>query len=544
MMFNSSGTKNKYLKCLFMSIGLSLIVTSISCSRPSDLGDQLNVLDRGLNGAPDSLDPHKFHSTQAAEVLRDIGEGLLRYSAKGELVGGVASHWDISEGGLRYTFYLRPEARWSNGQPVTANQFVLSIQRLTAPSTGSPNSNFVSAITNSESVIAGIMPPSSLGIVALDDHVLSISLSAPTPQFLYLLEHPSTFPIYATSIEDKLVYLDGEHQYVTNGAYKFKRQIVGSIIELRRNEYYWDNQNTKIDNVNYHIVDEAAEFNRYRAGELDVTGNVAPSVFPVIRMDFPDELRVSPYLAVYYYGFNLNKPPFSGNKILRRALSMAIDRATLVEQVTGRGEDPAYGWVPNGLANYTAQRFDYAQYSKGQRNKEARRLYRDAGYGRNNPLKFELRYNTSDVHQRIALAIQSMWRDVLGADVTLVNEEFKVLLSNIRAGEITQMFRLSWTGDYNDPQAFLRIMESDNPSNMTRYSNELVDDLMVSAGKTQDSVTRRQLLEYTERLVLDDHPVIPIYFYVSKHLVKPTVKGWTENMLNIHSSQHLELVQP
>lgn len=543
-MFNSSGTKNKYLKCLFMSIGLSLIVTSISCSRPSDLGDQLNVLDRGLNGAPDSLDPHKFHSTQAAEVLRDIGEGLLRYSAKGELVGGVASHWDISEGGLRYTFYLRPEARWSNGQPVTANQFVLSIQRLTAPSTGSPNSNFVSAITNSESVIAGIMPPSSLGIVALDDHVLSISLSAPTPQFLYLLEHPSTFPIYATSIEDKLAYLDGEHQYVTNGAYKFKRQIVGSIIELRRNEYYWDNQNTKIDNVNYHIVDEAAEFNRYRAGELDVTGNVAPSVFPVIRMDFPDELRVSPYLAVYYYGFNLNKPPFSGNKILRRALSMAIDRATLVEQVTGRGEDPAYGWVPNGLANYTAQRFDYAQYSKGQRNKEARRLYRDAGYGRNNPLKFELRYNTSDVHQRIALAIKSMWRDVLGADVTLVNEEFKVLLSNIRAGEITQMFRLSWTGDYNDPQAFLRIMESDNPSNMTRYSNELVDDLMVSAGKTQDSVTRRQLLEYTERLVLDDHPVIPIYFYVSKHLVKPTVKGWTENMLNIHSSQHLELVQP
>lgn len=543
-MFNSSGTKNKYLKCLFMSIGLSLIVTSISCSRPSDLGDQLNVLDRGLNGAPDSLDPHKFHSTQAAEVLRDIGEGLLRYSAKGELVGGVASHWDISEGGLRYTFYLRPEARWSNGQPVTANQFVLSIQRLTAPSTGSPNSNFVSAITNSESVIAGIMPPSSLGIVALDDHVLSISLSAPTPQFLYLLEHPSTFPIYATSIEDKLAYLDGEHQYVTNGAYKFKRQIVGSIIELRRNEYYWDNQNTKIDNVNYHIVDEAAEFNRYRAGDLDVTGNVAPSVFPVIRMDFPDELRVSPYLAVYYYGFNLNKPPFSGNKILRRALSMAIDRPTLVEQVTSRGEDPAYGWVPNGLANYTAQRFDYAQYSKGQRNKEARRLYRDAGYSRNNPLKFELRYNTSDVHQRIALAIQSMWRDVLGADVTLVNEEFKVLLSNIRAGEITQMFRLSWTGDYNDPQAFLRIMESDNPSNMTRYSNELVDDLMVSAGKTQDSVTRRQLLEYTERLVLDDHPVIPIYFYVSKHLVKPTVKGWTENMLNIHSSQHLELVQP
>lgn len=542
-MFDSFGTKNKYLICQLVSIGLTLVLTSVSCSRPSDLGDQLSVLNRGLNGAPDSLDPHKFHSTQAAEVLRDIGEGLLRYSAKGELVGGVASHWDISEDGLRYMFYLRPEARWSNGQPVTASQFVLSIQRLTAPSTGSPNSDLVSAITNSESVIAGTMPPSSLGIIALDDHRLSISLSAPTPQFFYLLEHPSTFPIYVASIEDQLAHVDGEHQYVTNGAYRFERQIVGSIIELRRNQYYWDNQNTKIDGVNYHIVNEAAEFNRYRAGELDITGNVAPSFFPIIRMDIPDELHVSPYLAVYYYGFNLNKPPFSGNKILRRALSMAIDRATLVEHVTGRGEDPAYGWVPNGLINYTGQRFDYAQYSNSQRSSEARRLYRDAGYGPNNPLKFELRYNTSDVQQRIALAIQSMWHDVLGADVTLINEEFKVLLSNIRDGEITQMFRLSWTGDYNDPQAFLRIMESDNPSNMTGYSNELVDSLMVSAGKTLDSVKRRQLLEYTERLVLDDHPVIPIYFYVSKHLVKPTVMGWTENVLNIHSSQHLELVQ-
>ena len=543
-MFDPIGMKSQYLKYLFMAIGVSLVAASASCSRSSDIGEQLIVLNRGLNGAPDSLDPHKFHSTQAAEVLRDMGEGLLRYSVKGEIIGGVASHWDISEGGLRYIFYLRPEARWSNGQPVTANHFVLSFQRLFAPSTGAPNSHVFFAITNSEAVTAGTMPPSSLGIAALDDHRLSISLGAPIPHFLHLLAHPSAFPIFATSVEKELAPLDSEHQYVTNGAYKFEKQIVGSIIGLKRNEYYWDNQNTQIDRVNYHIVDEAAEVNRYRVGELDITGNVAPSVFPTILMEIPDELHVSPYLAVYYYGFNLNRPPFSGNKILRRSLSMAIDRVTLVKHVTGRGEEPAYGWVPNGVANYSAQRFDYAQYSKSQRITEARRLYRDAGYGPKNPLKFDLRYNTSDVQQRIALAIKSMWRDVLGADVTLVNEEFRVLLSNIRAGEITQMFRLSWTGDYNDPQAFLQIMESDNPSNMTRYSNELVDDLMERAGKTLDFATRRQLLEYTERLVLDDQPVIPIYFYVSKHLVKPNVRGWTENVLNIHPSQYLELAQP
>ncbi len=543
-MFNLIDTKHLYFKYLLVTIGLSLAVTSVSCSRSSNIGEPLNVLNRGLNGAPESLDPHKFHSTQAAEVLRDIGEGLLRYSATGELVGGVASHWDTSEGGLRYIFYLRPEARWSNGQPVTANHFVLSFQRLIAPATGAPYPHLFSAITNSEAVSTGFMPPSSLGIAALDDHRLSISLSAPTPHILHLLAHPSTFPIFATSIEENFAQPDGEHQYVTNGAYKFEKRIVGSIIVLQRNKYYWDNRNTQIDSVNYHIVEEVAEVNRYRAGELDITGNVAPSLFPIIRLEIPDELHVSPYLAVYYYGFNLDRPPFSGNKILRRALSMAIDRTTLVKHVTGRGEEPAYGWVPSGVVNYSAQRFDYSQYSKSQRIKEARRLYRDAGYGPKNPLQFELRYNTSDVQQRIALAIQSMWRDVLGADVILVNEEFKVLLSNIREREITQMFRLSWTGDYNDPQAFLQIMESDNPSNMTGYSNKLVDDLMVRAGKTLDSAKRRQLLEYTERLVLNDQPVIPLYFYVSKHLVKPTVKGWTENVLNFHYSQHLELVQP
>ena len=543
-MFDSIGMKSQYMKYLLIAIGVSLISASATCSRPSDIGEQPIVLNRGLNGAPDSLDPHKFQSTQAAEVLRDMGEGLLRYSAKGEIIGGVASHWDITEGGLRYIFYLRPEARWSNGQPVTANHFVLAFQRLIAPSTGASNSHVLSAITNSEAVTAGTMPPSSLGIAALDDQRLSISLRAPTPHFLHLLAHPSTFPIFVTSAEEELAPFDGENLYVTNGAYKFEKQIVGSIIRLKRNEYYWDNRNTQIGGVNYHIVDAAAEVNRYRVGELDITGNVAPSFFPTIRVEIPDELHVSPYLAVYYYGFNLSRPPFSGNKILRRALSMAIDRVTLVNHVTGRGEEPAYGWVPNGVVNYSAQQFDYVQFSKSQRITEARRLYREAGYGPENPLKFELRYNTSDLQERIALAIQSMWRDVLGADVTLVNEEFKVLLSNIRAGEITQMFRLSWTADYNDPQAFLQIMESDNPSNMTGYSNELVDDLMERAGETLDSAKRRQLFEYTERLVLDDQPLIPIYFYVSKHLVKPNVRGWTENVLNIHSSQYLELAQP
>jgi ABC-type oligopeptide transport system substrate-binding subunit len=328
---------------------------------------------------------------------------------------------------------------------------------------------------------------------------------------------------------------------VTNGAYKLLDWVVGSHIKLIRNSNYWENDKTIFDNVIYHIVQDSTELTRFRAGELDITENVPSTAFSMVKEQFPDELRVAPYLGVYYYGYNLSKSKFADRVTLRRALSLAIDRELLVENVTGRGEKVAYGWVPPGFTNYSSQSIDASDMTKVERETLAVRLYQESGYGPERPLQFELRYNTSDVQQRIALAIQSMWRDVLGAEATIVNEEFKVLLSNIQAKDITEVFRLSWTGDYNDPETFLKLFESSNSSNLTGYSNASFDDLMSLARKEVNESKRRILLEKAELLMLGDHPVIPLYFYVSKHLISSRIVGWQDNILNIHASQYLGL---
>ena len=220
---------------------------------------------------------------------------------------------------------------------------------------------------------------------------------------------------------------------------------------------------------------------------------------------------------------------------------MAIDREVLVDKVTGRGEEPAYSWVPPGVGNYEPRRFSYADLGQNERDAAARRLYREAGYNEENPAQIELRYNTSDTQQRFALAVQSMWREVLGVETTLINEEFQVLLANMRAAEVTQVFRSSWIGDYNDAHTFLSILQGGNPSNMPRYASDEYDDLMRRAAKQVEPKLRRVFLEEAERVLLADHPVIPLYFYVSKHLVSPEVQGWEDNVLDYHYSQHLSL---
>jgi len=527
---------------MLLGLVIAVSLTLASCDGSNDDGDRKLALNRSLNGEPESLDPHKFSSTQAGDVLRDLGEGLVGYSADGELIGGAAASWTVSQDGRTYVFHIRPNARWSNGDQVTANDFVFAFRRLVTPSTAAPYAEFLSAVENTKAIVRGELSPDQLGVSAVDASTLVIRLISPTPYFVQLLTHPSTYPIHQESIRTNADNFFRPGNFITNGAYKLDDWIVGSELALSRNIFYWDNDGTKIDTVNHFILDEATEINRYRAGELDITGNVISGMFSTMREERPDELHVSAFLAVYYYGFNLGKSPFAGNPNLRRALSMAIDRNALVKHVTRRGEKPAYGWVPSGIDNYSAQQFDYSNLASPEREAESRRLYREAGYGPSNPLRFELRYNTSDVQQRIALAIQSMWREVLGVEVLLVNEEFKVLVSNIQAGEITQVFRLSWTGDYNDAYTFLQLFESENPSNLTSYSSSVVDALLGNAAKEVDPNKRRSLLEEAERVALADHPVIPIYFYVSKHLVSDRVVGWKDNVLDFHYTKHLSLL--
>ena len=510
------------LRVVTLLLFLSLLA---ACGVDDESTAPASILQRAIPTDPETLDQHKARSTQAAEILRDLSEGLVGYSAGGELVPAAAASWDVSDDGLTYTFHLREGAKWSNGDPVTAAHFVAGVERLVDPETAAFYAQFLSDIS---------------GIEAVDELTLVMTLTQPTPYLLSLLTHPATFPIHTPSVAEHGDGFARPGKFVTNGAYVLDAWVPGAVVSLRRNEHYWNDAATAIDKVNYHVlVQDSAELNRYRTGELHITSTVPPDNFAQVREELGDQLHVAPYLGVYYYGFNLSKPPFKDNPGLRQALSMAIDREQLTTKVTGRGEAPAYSWVPPGANNYEPPALSYSAMTQAERNQVARNLYKAAGYSDENPLRIELRYNTSDTQRRTAVAIQAMWKNALGVETTLVNEEFQVLLANIRERDITQVFRASWIGDYNDAHGFLKIMESDNPANMPGYASDDFDSLMQKAASQTDLGNRRLFLEEAERVMLADHPTIPIYFYVSKHLVSPEIEGWGDNVLDYHYSQHL-----
>jgi ABC-type oligopeptide transport system substrate-binding subunit len=525
-------------RTLHLVCSLLVLAGAGGCGQATVGSVEAQILNRGLNGEPESLSPHHFRSNQSASILRDIGEGLVRYDGAGNLVGGVAESWDISDDGLIYVFELREDVRWSNGEPVVAGDFVLALRELVDPKVASTNANNADSIVNAAEILVGERKSNELGVRADGPNRLEIRLRRKTPYFLQLLAHPSMFPIHKSNASEfggqKTRYVD-----VTNGAYNLVEWIVGSQLILSRNAEYWANEETAFDKVIYHILQETSELTRFQAGDLDITQNVPSTMFSMVKKSFPKELRVAPYSGVYYYGFNLSNSLFAEKPALRRALSLAIDRDVLVDKITGRGEQAAFGWVPPGFESYTSQSILESKMTKNAREELAVELYEESGHSLENPLHFELRYNTSDVQQRIALAIKSMWQQVLGVEVTIVNEEFRVLLSNIQAQEITEVFRLSWTGDYNDPQTFLQVFESGSPSNLTGFTSEAYDALMARAGEETDSLIRLSLLEEAEFLMLSEHPAIPLYFYVSKHLVDTRIDGWENNILDIHPSQYL-----
>ncbi len=527
-------------RCACLLVVGALALAACGGSGPSP--EQESVLNRGNGVEPESLDVHRAASTEAHDVQRDIGEGLTGLTPQGELRAAAAERWEVSADGRQYTFWLRPDARWSNGELVTAEDFVFSYRRLVDPATAALYVKSVSDIENAAEIIAGDRPPSELGVIATDTHTLEIRLRHAVPYFLNLLTHPSMFPVHRGSLEEHADAHTRPGNLVGNGAYKLVDWQVGSVIELMRNEHYWDNANTAIDRVRHYVTSEPmSELSRYRAGELQVTRTIPPEAFAQMQAQRPAEVRVSAALSVYYYGLNMTVPVLSENPKLRQALSMAIDREVIAHDIVGRGEKPAYGWVPDGIAGYQGRRFPYASMPAEERLATAKQLYREAGFGANKPLRLELRYNTSDTHKRIALAAQSMWHELPGLEIALINEEFQVLVDNIRQREITQIFRLLWIGDYDDPHTFLSTLESDNPSNFTAYQSKIFDSLMQRAAESTDPVRRNVFLGEAESEMLADHPLIPLYFMVNKSMVSPQVEGWGDNVLNYHYSQHLSL---
>jgi oligopeptide transport system substrate-binding protein len=517
--------------CILMFCFLGACDTARS---PTAVPTTGSVLRRGNGPEPDSLDPQLARTDSAGQILRDLYEGLLVLDRSGAPAPGVAARWEVNADASRYVFHLRQDARWSNGEAVVAEDFVRSWRRLVRPATAAPYADELLILRGATDVLAGRAAPDRLGVTASDAHTLVVELERPAPYFPALVAHWSLLP----TDQGEAPRRAGET--ISNGAYVLSAWIPGSEVRAERNRYYWNAAATHIKTIRYlHIPDANDEYRRFRADEIDTTYSVPTEYLdrPAVASEGP--LHRVPQLGLYYYAFNLDRPPFKDARALRQALAMAIDRERLVTHATGLGELPAFGWVPPGFPLYVPQRFAWSGLSPDARIATARRLYAEAGYTRAKPLRIALRIPTGAVHERVAVAIASMWHDVLGVEVELSAEEFKTLLVRIERGEAT-LFWSSWVADYDDPWTFASLVRSGAGTNLARYRNPSYDAILDAASRTPDPASRSRLLERAERTLLEDAAVIPLYFYVNKHLISPRVHGWTDNGLNVTYSKDLD----
>lgn len=495
------------------------------------------VLRRGNGAAPSTLDPARADEVDEFNVLIDMYEGLLALGADGSLIPGVAEEWDIGDDGTTYVFTLRADAKWSNGDPVVAEDFVRALRRVADPETASSYAKQLTPIRNFEAVGSGDADPSQLGVAALDDRTLEVTLENPTGHFLSLMSTAVAYPIHASSTADTL---GDPETFVGNGAYVLSERQTLGVIRLRRNEHYWDAENVSIPEVEYFpIDDETAEMNMYRAGELDITYAIPSASVAMLRETMPDEVRIAPRHTFYYYGFDMTQPPLDDVN-LRRALSMAIDRRQLVALI-GRGEVAAYHFVPPGTANHVPAPYAWRDWSDAERIAAARAAYAEAGYGDDNPLTLSLMFNTGSIHERIAIAVKTMWEETLGVQIGLDKREMGWVLDTRSRRDEWDVMRLSWGADYDDPLSILEIFHSESDQNLAMYASEEFDELLEQATIEIDPARRLELMTAAEDTVLSGYPLAPLYFYVSKHLVKPYVGGFEDNAINRHPSRFLTL---
>lgn len=502
------------------------------------------VLRRGNGEEPQTLDPHLAEGVPSSHILRDLFEGLTTEAPDGTTIPGTAQRWNISRDGKTYTFYLRRDARWSNGDPVVADDFVLGLQRSADPATASNYAQVLLPIENAEAVLAGQLPPDQLGVEALDEFTLQIRLRDPTPYFLGLLSHSSTYPVHRPSLAEHGARFSRPGNLVSNGAFVLREWVVRSHIMVERNPHYHSADQVLLDQVYYYpYEDQSTALKQYRAGELHWTYEVPNNQFKWLQRHYPDELIVTPWLGSYFFGFNLTREPFIESPELRQALVMAIDRALITDKVTQFGEQPSFTLVPPGIGEYQSPQPEWAGWAQEERNAEARRLYAAAGYSEERPLKIEIRYNTSENHKKIALAIASLWKQVLGVHTTLVNEEWKVFLQNREQKFLTQMFRAGWISDYGDPYSFLELFRTGHGQNDYGYSNPVYDELLTMIASERIPARRRRLMEEAERMLLETWPIIPVYTYVTKRLVDRHVRGWETNVMDHHYSRYMYLLK-
>jgi oligopeptide transport system substrate-binding protein len=498
----------------------------------------VQTLRRGLGGEPGSLDPAQAVDSYSGELLDDLYEGLIAESPDGTLVPGVAKSWSIDSTGTHYSFQLRQDARWSNGSQVTASDFVKAWRRVLDPKTASSVAENLRLIRGAEAILTHGASVETLAASAPQEDRLEVDLEKPAPYFLQLLTHYSTFPIYS----DAAAKSHSAPSWVSNGPYRLSSWTPSGALRLSRNDHYWNRAAVSIAQIDYiPVPDENAEMMQYRAGQLDMTQAVPLAALPAIQHDRPAELHSAPFLATAYYAFNLHRGPFKSSVALRQSLAMAIDRKTLLATLLPFGQQAAYGLLPPGTLNYAFQSFDWKLQSDEARIQRARELYTKAGYTAKAPLHVTLLFNTNTNIKQLAIAIAAMWKETLGVDTDLVDEEYRVFLQSRKDSSRWDVLRLAWTADYNDAGNFLDTFRSTSPNNDAGYASKPYDALLDEASASADPKKRRALLESAEKLMLSDYPIMPIFYFSSHRLIQPYVKGEIANPLNRVYSKHLTI---
>jgi len=521
-----------------------VVVTGCGRKQPETVKPAANpkVLLFGNGTEPQDLDPQTVTGVAENKLINAFFEGLVSYGPNGsDTVGGVAERWDISSDGLVYTFHLRANAKWSNGEPVTATDFAGSIQRALTPSLGADNAGMLFVLANAELWRRGELDDfARVGVRAVDARTLELKLAHPAPYLLTLLSHPIWFPVYLPALEKaggatkRDTNWTTPENFVGNGPFILKVNRRGEVLIAEKSPTYWDAATVRLNAIHFHpAADVDGEERAFRAGQLHITEALPVGKVESYRRDQPGVLRINPFLDTYFYRLNTSRPGL-GDKRVRQALSLALDRRAIVEKIIRGGQQPALAFTPPGMDGYVPPEIlkeDLAQ---------AQQLLAEAGHPGGQGLPpIEITINTSGNHRVIAEAVQQMWRR-LGLQVEVNNMEMASLFAKRRALDYSVM-RAEWAADFADPKSFLDVFRGGSNNNHTGWSNLAYDAALHSADRTPDPVARHELLRQAENVLLDELPIIPIYHFTTVRLVHPAVHGWYPLPLDRHPYKHVWL---
>lgn len=477
-----------------------------------------------------SLDPGKNTDVEGSDVLRQLFEGLMNENAEGEMIPGVAESYEVSEDGLTYTFNLR-DANWSNGDPVTAEDFVYAWQRVVTPAFASEYAWYIELmnVANATQVIAGEMEPSELGVRAVDDKTLEVTLSEPTPYFINTLSLATTYPVPRALVEELGDAWIQPQNIVGNGAYTLSSHNLGVEIVMQKNPEYWDAENVVMETVRGVTVnDNNVALTRYQAGELDRV-QIPAGQFPRLEAEFPNQATSVPYGCSYAYVFNLSEkgPEVLKDQRVREAMALSLNRDVIVDQILQGGQRPAYTWTHWAINGFAAPEGGMQDMTQDERNERARELLAEAGYGPDNPVRLQLQYNTDENHRLLAIAAQQFWRP-LGIEIELNNVEWAVHTDRLQNQDF-EMARYAWCADYNEASTFLDWFRTDG-YNSGKWSNAEYDQILAEAATAEDT---EPLYRRAEEILDADVPAVWVYHYAKVDMINESIKGLpTENLRN------------